>query len=106
MKCAVLLGPGTTEGWCTPARPPASRLNGDFNVDTHKQKKKSPPVSCPQPTIQKETQTSRPASNTENQYGPLLKLTLLNSLYGGYNKAEGSRQASHKEPQPHFKFRL
>lgn len=86
--------------------PRVSRLNGNFNVDTHKHKKKSPPVSCPHPTIQKETQTSHPASNTVNQYSPLLKLTLLNSLYGGYNKAEGSRRASHKELQPHFKFCL
>lgn len=86
MKCAVLLGPSRG-----PAPLPATQpLHWMATLTwTHTNKKKWPPVSCPHPTIQKETQPSRPASNTENQYSPLLKLTLLNSLYGGYNKAQG-----------------
>ena len=32
-------------------------------------KKAAPPLSCPHPTIQQQTQTPSPPSNTENQYG-------------------------------------
>lgn len=85
---------------------PASQMNGDFNVDTHKQTKKSPPVSCPHPTIQKETQPNRPAFKHRESIQPLVKVDPPKFTLGGRQLGWGSRRASHKEPQPDFKVRL
>lgn len=63
---------------------PASQLKGGLNSETKSFLTRLVSSS----TVQKQTQTLRPASHIESM-SALLKSTLWNSVSGGYSKAEG-----------------
>lgn len=65
--------------------PPASWLKGGLNMET---KSRAAPVLSSSYYSTTDTDTLSSLKHRES-IQPLLKLTLLNSLYGGYNKAEG-----------------